>query len=438
MAVAVKRKRVRATLSQEDKAIRRGKLALLTNDLALAKETYITRAKEISNKHHRYMTLVLSGDEADFYYGHRSMSWTSRALYLGGKQLRKRRSVNVWNAFVSRELHMVNDGKTLLHLNEMTTYMSKDLAPGLRYKLPGFLASNRVELQLKYSQLSAEDRQILQDTLLAMRAEKAAHQRCTPKAMQKDVDATFEAMDLEVHCFFLIKCILTAYTQWQGVSERTGIEGFYMAVRTDIEHYHQPKQFFSTKATAFFEDCLKLDPERVALQFEAWCVGGPDKDESKPKRTAAQEISECHQIIQERLSKPLCLWYQLKINYLAAAILSKYGYHEKLIMNYDNYERKVVEEHSVELRGWVTSKVTNPGKMGTRQTIRDLLLALQTKQCRWVKLTGNELTQRIASNAAREAAGEQVYKRRKKPTNKLTKTGGCIRSSEFIDDGDDE
>jgi len=94
-----------------------------------------------------------------------------------------------------------------------------------------------------------------------------------------------------------------------------------MAVRSDIGHYNQPKQYFSEKALAFFKECLGLDPERVALQFEAWCVSGINRGKSvlllydtkvlthritdiqvKPKRTASEEISQCRTIIQEGLS----------------------------------------------------------------------------------------------------------------------------------------
>jgi len=53
-----------------------------------------------------------------------------------------------------------------------------------------------------------------------------------------------------------------------------------MSVRGDIEHHHQPKVYFSEEVQDFFLKCLGLDPDRVALQFEAWVIAGPDKGTS--------------------------------------------------------------------------------------------------------------------------------------------------------------
>ena len=59
---------------------------------------------------------------------------------------------------------------------------------------------------------------------------------------------------------------------------RTGIEGFYMAVRESVEDYHEPKLFFSDKALRFVKDVLEIEPQQLALKFEAWCVSGLGKD----------------------------------------------------------------------------------------------------------------------------------------------------------------
>ncbi|KAF8590862.1 hypothetical protein K439DRAFT_1611529 [Ramaria rubella] len=152
----------------------------------------------------------------------------------------------------------------------------------------------------------------------------------------------------------------------------------------DIEHYHQPKQYFSPKAAIFFKECLKLDPECVALQFEAWCVAGPDKEKTSPKHTAVQEISLCRTMIQEGL-----------VN-----ILTKHRIAEKVTMNYENYEMKIPEERGVVLKGWLGEKVVNPGKLGACQRIWELLEALKNKECRWVTLTDRELEDHIAANKA--------------------------------------
>ena len=80
----------------------------------------------------------------------------------------------------------------------------------------------------------------------------------------------------------------------------------------------------------------------------------------------------------------------------------------------------------------------NPGKLGTRQRVRDLLSLLETKQCMWVKLTSLELEEHIAANKRREEAGEEVYKRRKKASTSTKAARSAAVGVEFIlDDAHD-
>lgn len=104
-------------------------------------------------------------------------------------------------------------------------------------------------------------------------------------------------------------------------------------------------------------------------------------------------------------------------------------------MNYDNYERKVVENWGVELRGWTSAKVVNPAKLGGRPAVIALWKALSNESCRWEKLTEAELKDRIESNHQHEAAGEEVYKPRKTAAKKAIKKSEA-RSAEFINDED--
>ena len=53
---------------------------------------------------------------------------------------------------------------------------------------------------------------------------------------------------------------------------RTGVKGFYVAVRGSVEDYHKLKLFFSDKALWFVKDILDIKPQQLALKFEAWCV----------------------------------------------------------------------------------------------------------------------------------------------------------------------
>jgi hypothetical protein len=58
---------------------------------------------------------------------------------------------------------------------------------------------------------------------------------------------------------------------------RNGIEGFYIAVRGSVEDYNKPKLFFSDKGLQFVKEVLELEPQQLALKFEAWCMSGLGK-----------------------------------------------------------------------------------------------------------------------------------------------------------------
>ena len=78
-------------------------------------------------------------------------------------------------------------------------------------------------------------------------------------------------------------------------------------------------------------------------------------------------------------------------------------------MNYKNYERKIVEELGVALIGWPgDGTVENPGTISMDKGIA-LRNALEKKECRWVKLTSEQLETRKSQNAQRAEDGEKVY-----------------------------
>ncbi|KIK80747.1 hypothetical protein PAXRUDRAFT_221833 [Paxillus rubicundulus Ve08.2h10] len=91
-------------------------------------------------------------------------------------------------------------------------------------------------------------------------------------------------------------------------------------------------------------------------------------------------------------------------------------------MNYNNYERAIVECYGIELKGWPSEllPVRNSGSLGGRAQVQGLLNALINKTCRWMKLTQDELTKRVTSNLSRHEAGEPIYKPRKKHTSRAT------------------
>ena len=92
-------------------------------------------------------------------------------------------------------------------------------------------------------------------------------------------------------------------------------------------------------------------------------------------------------------------------------------------MNYDNYERKIVECFAVELIGWPDDllPICNPGQLGGRDQVQKLFVALTTNVCHWKKLSEQDRQRRIELNTECHARGEQVYK----PSKKHTLQGTC-------------
>lgn len=102
-------------------------------------------------------------------------------------------------------------------------------------------------------------------------------------------------------------------------------------------------------------------------------------------------------------------------------------------MNYDNYERKIVETYSITLDGFPLGTVQNPGKIGRRESLIQLLDSLIGTSCSWVKLTDSERAERMKNNLERQAKGEQVYKARKCCAKEAN-----TKSKEIVNDDDDD
>lgn len=95
-------------------------------------------------------------------------------------------------------------------------------------------------------------------------------------------------------------------------------------------------------------------------------------------------------------------------------------------MNYENYERAIVERYAIELKNFPGGTVRQPGTL-PRPMLQALLAALEdpveVTQCRWVSLSTRELEARIETNKERQANGEDIYKPRKKKTGVRTGSG---------------
>jgi hypothetical protein len=108
-------------------------------------------------------------------------------------------------------------------------------------------------------------------------------------------------------------------------------------------------------------------------------------------------------------------------------------------MNYVHYERKIVKLLGVALTGWpINGPVQNPGEL-TRDNAIILRNALAAKECKWIRLTTQQVAIQKASNQQRSANGEQVYSPPRKqwarkigPCDELETEGGEMDEGEDV------
>ncbi|KIK33234.1 hypothetical protein CY34DRAFT_18499 [Suillus luteus UH-Slu-Lm8-n1] len=368
--LTAKTKRVRAKLTMVQKVARHEKSVKLSNALATAQDAYQEEARAIAQEHGR------------------SLKWTRKQLHVG-KGIFNKRSANPWNVFVRQKMNEYNEGRGV----------------GDRVKLPVFIAEHRAQLTSSYFRLTVADKNRLRDSVETLRQSRIKVARANPKALQKDVNATFNAMQ----------------TEWTAIQARTGIEGIYLVVRGDVEQYHEPKLFYTPKIASFIKDVLGMEPKRFALKLESWVVGDFDNTASISQRLSLTKlVSLCRRNIQDGLDIILAM--------------AKPSRKKKVMMNYDNYERKIVETHAVALQNYPLGDVQNPGKIGRREDLMKLLDSLVNATCSWVKLTKDEVAERMNKNHERQARGEQIYKPRKQRTKAPKATDQGAKSAEFVED----
>ncbi|KAG1777258.1 hypothetical protein EV702DRAFT_1101918 [Suillus placidus] len=201
-----KTKHVRAKLTTVQKAARCEKFTNLTNALTTAQGDYQEEACAIAQEHGR------------------SLKWTHKQLHVGKGIFNKHRT-NPWNAFVRQEMIKYNEGRGV----------------GDHLKLPMFIAENRAQLTSSYFHLTEADKNRLQSNVETLRQSRIKVTRANPKALQKDVNATFNAMQ----------------TSWTAIQARTGVEAIYLVVRGNVEQYHEPKLSYTPTVASFIKDqCL--------------------------------------------------------------------------------------------------------------------------------------------------------------------------------------
>jgi len=153
-------------------------------------------------------------------------------------------------------------------------FASPARGPGEWYRLPAFIAANHTKLRLDYSCLPEAEKKKLRLGIDKLRATQVNIVRSNPKALIKDVNSTFSTMEKEVSLLTMSLCSTwLSVMQWLAIHARTSVKGIYIAVRGDLEHYHEVKIFLTAKAKSFIKDVLHFEPKHLTLKFESWAVG---------------------------------------------------------------------------------------------------------------------------------------------------------------------
>jgi hypothetical protein len=83
-------------------------------------------------------------------------------------------------------------------------------------------------------------------------------------------------------------------------------------------------------------------------------------------------------------------------------------------MQYVNYEEAIVQRYGIELQGWTYDKLVNPSELSTAvDPLRKLLNAINSGDCKFVKLMAEERRKRQETYNAKIASGELKARTRK-------------------------
>ncbi|KAG1734107.1 hypothetical protein EDB19DRAFT_1599657, partial [Suillus lakei] len=109
-----------------------------------------------------------------------SLKWTRKQLHVG-KGIFNKHCANPWNAFVRQKMNEYNEGRRV----------------GDRLKLPVFITEHHTQLTSSYFRLTVAEKSHLQDNVETLHQSRIKVTHASPKALQKDVNATFNAMQTE-------------------------------------------------------------------------------------------------------------------------------------------------------------------------------------------------------------------------------------------------
>ena len=133
------------------------------------------------------------------------------------------------------------------------------------------------------------------------------------------------------------------------------------------------------------------------------------------KKKADHMKHEIREKINEMLGVSLTLFFKLWYLTSSLPFLAEITGNTNAKMQYVNYEEAIVQRYGIDLQGWTYNKFVNPSELSTAlPPLRNLLDAINAGNCKFVKLTAEELHKRLESYKKKVASGELKIHERKK------------------------
>ncbi|KAF8346292.1 hypothetical protein F5887DRAFT_1182188, partial [Amanita rubescens] len=268
----------------------------------------------------------------------------------------------------------------MLYSTERTREVNQDRPNGERLSL--LEIQKLVDDDKDIENISEEQKNELIEDLKAYRELKQMGSRASSLSVAQDVRQTMQRITIEVSHLHL----------------RTGTcSVLFLSKSHCIDDQTIPGWVATGESASFFLDVLKVDVWDVLRKYEEWVCS---KDQGKTKTDTFKAMrSECTTIVSEGLRQ----------------ILKS----DSVMMNYVNYEKVIIQKHHVKLVGWPKNvKFVTPANLSRVDEVRTLRHALKSNECHWVQLSEAEVEENMASIAEREAAGEQVGRKRKQRSDK--------------------
>ncbi|KAH7904945.1 hypothetical protein BJ138DRAFT_1234068 [Hygrophoropsis aurantiaca] len=177
-----------------------------------------------------------------------------------------------------------------------------------------------------------------------------------------------------------------------SMARRTGSYAVFFATRGHVNDLGEPTWHGTDNAMDFFEDVLGLEADDICRKFEQWAC---TRNENGLERDSLLNVRRA------------C------IRFIKSGLNALIGKNKGISMNYENYEKNIMQKYRVQLIGWPTDiPFVSPSKINTITEARKLRDALKDGTCHWAPMSAKEVEAHTKSIETRLAEGVKVGKPR--------------------------